>query len=347
MNNVTLLAIDLAKNVFQLHGINIKKEVVLKQKISRNKLLEFIANMNQCDIYMEACGSANFWGRKFKKFGHNVKMIHPKYVKPFVKRNKNDVNDAAAIASAALAPGMRFIDTKTTGQQDIQSIHRIRERFIRERTGLSNQIRGLLMEYGIVIPQGISNARKKLPEIIETENCELSELIRNCLCDLYDELKSLDKKIEVYNEKIEALFASNDSCKRLITIPGVGKLGATILASALGNGSAFKNGRHFAAFLGLVPKQHSSGGKECLLGISKGGDTYIRKTLVHGARAVLQQVNNKTDSRSLWLKNLKIRKGHNKTTVALANKIARTAWALVHEDCNYEPNYKSKLFLAA
>ena len=146
MNNVTLLAIDLAKNVFQLHGINIKKEVVLKQKISRNKLLEFIANMNQCGIYMEACGSANFWGRKFKKFGHNVKMIHPKYVKPYVKRNKNDVNDAAAIASAALAPGMRFIDTKTTGQQDIQSIHRIRERFIRERTGLSNQIRGLNME---------------------------------------------------------------------------------------------------------------------------------------------------------------------------------------------------------
>lgn len=341
--NITTLGIDLAKNVFQLHGVTAQGKAVLKKKISRGLLLEFIANLPPCNIYMEACGSANFWGRQFRKFGHKVKLIHPKYVKPYVKRNKNDANDAAAIVAAARDPEMRFVDIRTVAQQDMQSIHRIRSRLVQERTALVNQIRGLLMEYGIIIPQGIMNVSEKLPEIIESKCGDLSELMLDNLRELQKELRDLDKRVEIYNRKIKNLFSSNETCKRLKSIPGIGPLGATILASMLGTGGSFKNGRHFAAFLGLTPKQHSSGGKERMLGISKGGDTYIRTLLIHGARAVLLSVSKKRDSRSCWLKSLKARKGWNRAAVAWANKMARTAWALVHNGSSYEPNYKPKL----
>lgn len=341
--NITTLGIDLAKNVFQLHGLDKKGVVILKQKINRNKLTQTIANIEACKIYMEACGSANFWGRRFSSLGHEVKLIHPKYVTPYVKRNKNDANDAAAISIAALAPGMRFIETKTIEQQDIQSIHRVRERLVVGRTGLVNQIRGLLIEYGIIIPQGRHHVRKNLLDIIDVENCELSGLMKDSLKDLYEELSILDKKIYQYDKKIELLYQNNSACKFLGSIPGIGKLGATILASTLGTGAAFKNGRHFAAFLGLVPKEHSSGGKHHLLGISKGGNTYIRKVLIHGARAVLRWSSKKTDPHSVWLKELEKRVGHNKALVAFANKMARMAWAVVHENEAYDANHKPKV----
>jgi len=340
MNNVTSLAIDLAKNVFQLHGTDAKGKPILRKKISRAKLAEFVVNLPLCKIYMEACGSANYWGRKFKGFGHQVKLIHPKYVKPYVKRNKNDMNDAAGIAAAARDPDMRFCDVKTEAQQDVQSVHRIRSLLIQQRTALSNQIRGLLAEYGIVIPKGISNTRRCLPEILGNNLNNLSGLMLDCLLELNNSFRQLDERIAFYNKKIELLFKENEVCKRLEKIPGIGELGATILASVLGNGSAFKNGRHFAAFLGLVPRQHSSGGKAKLLGISKGGDTYIRTLLIHGARAVLRWVNKKTDNQSIWIKNLVTRRGKNKAAVALANKIARIAWAVIHENTEYNPNYK-------
>ena len=296
---------------------------------------------------MEGCGSANYWGRKFKEHGHKVKLINPKYVKPYVKRNKNDINDAAAIAAAARDPDMRFCDVKTEDQQDIQSVHRIRSLLIKQRTALANQIRGLLAEYGIVIPQGTSYIRSKLPEILGDNPKDMGGLILPCLMDLYDRFSSLDKQIANYDKKIEALFKSNEACKRLAQIPGIGPLGATILASILGNGSAFKNGRHFAAFLGLTPRQSSSGGKERILGISKGGDTYIRSLLIHGSRAVLRWASKKTDRQSMWIKSLMARRGYNKTSVALANKIARTAWAVTNNSSNYNTNYKPKFLRVA
>ena len=345
MSNVTSLAIDLAKNIFQLHGTDVKGNAILKRKIVRSKLTEFIANLPSCNIYMEACGSSNYWGRKFESFGHKVKLIHPKYVKPYVKRNKNDANDAAGIAAAARDPDMRFCNVKTESQQDIQSVHRIRSMLIQQRTALVNQTRGLLSEYGIIIAKGITSIRKALPDVLGNNPNNMSALILTCITELKTNLESFDKKIIACDEKIEALFKSNDACKRIEKIPGIGILGATILASVLGNGSSFKNGRHFAAFLGLVPKQHSSGGKEMLLGISKGGDTYIRTLLIHGARSVLQWLDKKADLKNdklrIWLNNLRSRTNvKNKTAVALANKIARIAWAVVHENAEYNANYR-------
>jgi transposase len=343
MGNITLLAIDLAKNVFQLHGTDKTGKAILKKRVSRAQLPELVANLPPCSIYMEACGSANYWGREFIKFGHKVRLINPKYVKPYVKRNKNDMNDAAGIAAAARDPEMRFCEVKTVGHQDVQSVHRIRKLLIEQRTAVANQIRGILGEYGIVIAQGITRIRCQLLEILERSSPELGELILDSLKDLYDYFKNIDKKIDACDRKITAMFRGNETCKKLATIPGIGELNATILAAALGNGKAFKNGRHFAAFLGLTPKQHSSGNKRQLLGISKGGDTYTRTLLVHGARAVLFWVNKKTDSQSMWLKSLVMRRGKNKAAVALANKMARMAWALVHENSEYVLNHKSQI----
>lgn len=343
MNNITSLSIDLAKNVFQLHGTDKTGKAILKKKITRRKLLEFIVNMPSCNIYMEACGSANYWGREFGKLGHKVKLINPKYVKPYVKRNKNDRNDAEAIAVAARDPDMRFCTVKTETQQDMQSVHRIRRLLIQQRTSTANQIRGLVAEYGITIPQGISYINTHMAVILSDNPKNMGPLMLICLKELYDHFQELDTKIAFYDEQISALFKNNVTCKKLAEIPGIGKLGATILASILGNGSAFKNGRHFAAFLGLVPRQHSSGGKERLSGISKGGDTYVRTLLIHGGRAVLRWIDKSESKQSMWLKKLIERRGANKAAVALANKIARIAWAVVHDNCDYDPNYKPKL----
>lgn len=342
MSNVTSLAIDLAKNFFQLHGTDATGKAVLKKKISREKLLEFVVSLKPCNIYMEACGSSNYWGRKFIEIGHTVKLINPKYVKPYVKRNKNDANDAAAIAAAARDPDMRFCNVKTEAQQDVQSLHRIRSLLMQQRTALINQIRGLLSEYGIILAKGATNVRKNLPEILSSNKNNMCELIISSLDSLYNYLVKLDNQVDEFTAKIEKIAKSNETCQLLATIPGVGVLGCTILASMLGNGALFKNGRHFAAYLGLTPKQHSSGGKERLLGISKAGDTYARTLLIHGARSVLLWINKYSEKRDIntaWIRSILIRKGKNKAAVALANKIARTAWALVHTNKAYIMNY--------
>ena len=340
MSNVTLLGIDLAKNFFQLHGADVNGKVVLKKRLKREKLLEFIVNLKPCKIYMEGCGSSNYWGRKFEGCGHEVKIINPKYVKPYVKRNKNDANDAAAIVSAARDPEMRFGEVKTEAQQDIQSTHRIRSQLVRQRTALANQIRGLLGEYGVIIPKGVGHITNRMPKIIGNNEGNFSALMLDNLIGLYEDFKHLDQKIGVYDKKINGFLEGNEICQRLAKIPGIGDKGATILAAVLGNGAEFKNGRHFAAFLGLVPKQHSSGDKNKLLGISKGGDTYIRTILIHGARAVVNCSGKKRDLYSRWINNLKTRVACNVAVVALANKMARTAWAIVHSNCDYDPNYK-------
>ena len=344
MSNVTSLAVDLAKNVFQLYGIDANRKEVLKKRIKRSQLLEFMANLNPCDVYMEGCGSANYWGRKFKELGHKVKLINPKYVKPYVKRNKNDLNDAAGIISAAYDPNMKFSEVKNEEQQDVQSTHRIRSRLISQRTALANQIRGLLAEYGITIPKGISNISKHLPRIIGNNEGNFSGLMLGNLISLHEDFMYLNKKLASYDEKIDIMFKSNEVCQRLKKIPGIGRIGATILAAVLGNGAGFKNGRHFAAFLGLVPKEHSSGDQKKLLGISKGGDTYIRTVLIHGARAAVRCSKGKDDPHSKWINCLKTRAANNVTAVALANKTARIAWAIVHGNGDYNPNHKPPEF---
>ena len=285
--NITTLGIDIAKNVFQLHGVDKDGKTVLTKTLSRTKLLEFVANLTRCLIGMESCGSSNYWARKFISFGHTVKLMSPQFVKPYVKSNKNDKNDAEAICEAVARPNMRFVCVKKVEQQDIQSIHRIRTRLAEERTALANQIRGLLAEYGIVIPKNIGNIRSNLPAILEDGANELSAIGRETFLELYNELADKDKKILVYDKKIKLICSQNSQCKALTEISGVGHITGTAILAAVGDAAVFKNGREMAAWLGLVPKQCSSGGKERLLGISKRGDKYLRSLLIHGARAVV------------------------------------------------------------
>ena len=333
MKQVTILGIDLAKNSFQLHGVNAKGKTVLKKKVSRSQLLLTIANLPQCLIGMEACGGANYFAREFVGFGHTVKLISPQFVKPYVKSNKNDAADAEAICEAVQRPSMRFVPIKNLEQQDIQSIHRIRSRLIKEKTALMNSIRGLLQEYGVTIPQGASALKKQL---IELSDSEITSTTLFFCKDLYQELLEKENNISKYDVKISEIYESSEVCKKIATVPGVGKQIATIIYSVLGNGAEFKNGREFAAYLGLVPRQASTGGKSKLLGISKRGDKYIRSLLVHGARSVLLYAPTKTDSRSIWIQKLKERKGMNTTTVAIANRNARIIWAIVKNNSSYK-----------
>ena len=333
MKKLTTLGIDLAKSSFSLHGIDNAGKVVLRKTLTRSKLSVFIANLPACLIGMEACGGANYWAREFLKYGHDVKLMSPQFVKPYVKSNKNDANDAEAICEAVSRPSMRFVPIKTLEQQDIQSIHRIRSRIIKEKTALINSIRGLLQEYGIAISQGLKPLKEKLVELSEFEIT--STTVFFCQ-DLYKELLEKEANIKKYDEQIEMIFKSNEVCLKIETVPGVGKQTATIIYTALGNGIEFKNGREFAAYLGLVPKQSSTGGKQKLLGISKRGDKYIRGLLVHGARSVVVHAVNKEDKRSKWVPSLREKKGMNKTTVAVANRNARIIWSIVKNNTVYQ-----------
>lgn len=334
--DVTVLGIDLAKTVFQLHGINEEGQPVLERRLSRKKLAEYIAQLTPCLIGMEACSTAYFWARKFKSFGHTVKLINPKFVKPYVKSsNKTDSIDAEAICEAVTRPNMRFVPIKNLEQQDMQSLHRIRSGFVRSRTKVVNQARGLLAEYGIIIPKGIQRFRKSCPEILEQENELLSALMKKLLHNAYEHFQYLEKKVDECNLEIEALFKTNESCKRISKIEGIGPIVATAIVSAIGEPGSFKNGREFSAWLGLVPRQRASGCKQQLLGITKRGNTYIRTLLIHGARSFVKVAAQKTNKRARWVMNIKNKRGMNKASVALANKNARIIWALM----NYEKEY--------
>ena len=333
--NVSILGIDIAKNVFQLHGVDKSGKVTLKKRIYREALLEYIAKLEPCLIAMEACSGSSYWYRRFTEFGHTVKLISPQYVTPYVKTNKNDACDAEAICEAAGRPSMRFVSPKNIEQQGIQSVHRVRERLIGNRTALVNQIRGLLAEHGIIAAKGIGHIRKQLPRILEETENELTGSDRELFSDLYEELCKLDEKVECYNKKLDAIFKNNPVCQRLAQVEGLGVIGTTALIAAIGNPSVFKNGRQMSAWLGLTPKQHSSGNKQVLLGISKRGDCYIRKLLVHGARAVVYRSQNKKDDRSKWINQLVERRGTNKTCVAVANKNVRIVWSMLMNETSY------------
>lgn len=334
--NITVLGIDLAKTVFQLHGADAEGKAILKKTISRQKLAGYIAKMEKCKIVMESCGGANYWARTFKEMGHEVSLISPQFVKPFVKSHKNDRNDAEAIVEAASRASMRYVSAKTVEQQDMQSILRLREGCIQIRTKLSNQLRGLITEYGIVFAEGIGQLRKKLPSLFDRETVNgLTPLMKEMLEMQYRLFTAIDEQINNYDIKIKALCKENDVCQRVQQLEGIGPITAVALAATIGNPNDFKNGREFAAFLGLVPRQHSSGGREKLLGISKRGNSYLRILLIHGARSVILHAKNKKDKKSIWINNLLQRAGANRTCVALANKNARVVLAMLKNNEHY------------
>lgn len=336
--NITTLGIDLAKSVFQLHGVDPEGNVVMKKKLTRDKLLRTIAQLPACRIVMEACGGAHHWAREFKKLGHEVKLISPQFVKPFVKGNKNDEQDAEAITEAASRPQMRYVSPKSIEQQDMQSVLRAREGCVEIRTKIANQIRGLLMEYGVVFGTGMNQVRKRLPELFDrAQENGLSVAFKELLEAQYKILRAMDEQVDAYDLKIRKIANHHAMCKRVKTLTGIGPITAVAIAATIGDPKDFKNGRHFAAYLGLVPRQHSSGGRQVLLGITKRGDGYLRQLLVHGARSVLTWAHKKTDARSRYLQTLEQRLGKNKACVALANKNARIVMSLLLKNQDYQP----------
>jgi len=336
--NLTTIGIDLAKSVFQVHGADEKGKAVLKKQLKRAQMLAFFANLTPCRIGMEACGSAHYWARKLQGLGHTVQLIAPQYVKPFVKRNKNDAADAEAICEAMMRPNMPAVPIKNASQQAILSVHRARQGFVKARTAQANQIRGLLAEYGIIIPKGIGHIAKRVPEILEDGENDLPGSFRLLIERLADHLKELDRQVGELEVQIQLWHKDNSASQKLEKIPGIGPITASAVAASIGDARNFKNGRQLAAWLGIVPRQHSTGGKSTLLGISKRGDTYLRTLLIHGARAVIRVAERKP-SPDPWLKNLLARRHKNVAAVALANKNVRTIWALLAHDRAYEPGY--------
>jgi transposase len=337
MAQVTTVGIDLAKNVVCIHGVDSHGKVVVKKRLARQKVLPFIAQLPPCLIGMEASGGAHYWARECIKLGHTVQLMSPQVVKPYRQSQKNDPNDAAGICEAVGRPRMRGVPVKSVTPQDVQALHRIRERQIKTRTALINQIRGLLTEYGIVMPQRAAQVRHRLPFVLADAHNGLTATAREWLQALAAELQALDQWIAATDQRIEQLCKADDACQRLVELAGIGPLTATALVAAVGDATGFKNGRQFAAWLGLVPRQHSTGGKTTLLGMTKRGNRYLRTLLIHGARAVLRVVDRKQDAWSRWLQGVKARRGTNCASVAQANKTTRVAWALLARGERYRP----------
>ena len=336
--NITRMGIDLAKNVFQLHGVDKHEKVVVRKQLKRSQMLEMFVNKAPMLIGMEACGGANYWARELTKLGHTVKVMAPQHVKPYVKSQKNDKRDAEAICEAVSRPTMRFVSVKTEEQQDMQAIHRIRDRLVKARTALVNEVRGLLVEYGIVISHtGVPATRRGLLDAIEDAENGLTTKMRDILFNLNEEINEIENRIQHYLRQINLHCTQDDRVKRIIEIEGLGPISASAIVTAVGDAKQFKNGRDMAAWIGLVPTQHSSGGKEKLGGISKRGDKYLRTLLIHGARSVIRFSETKTDKRNVWVNELIARRNKNVATVALANKNARIIWSiLAREEC-YRP----------
>lgn len=328
MKNIKVLGIDLAKNVFQLHGTDSKGKCVLKKRLKRDKLIEFMSNLKPCLIGVEACVGAHYWARVFGEMGHTVKIMAPKKVKPYSESNKNDKNDAAGIAEAVVRPKMTFVAPKTIEQQDMLLLHRVRSLAIKQRTGLTNQIRGLLLEYGVTIAKGISQV-KMLPTILDNNQDKLTQKAIVIFLQLYEQFKNYNEQIKNYDAEIERAAKESTVCSEIMKIEGVGPIIASAIVATVGDARTFKNGRQMAAWLGLTPKQHSSGDKVRLLAISKKGNRYVRQLLVHGARAAVKTCDKKMDKKNRWVFDKKNRIGYNKASVALANKNARIIWAIM------------------
>lgn len=339
--NVTAIGIDLAKVVFQAHGVGGRGKVTLRKQLKRQEMLKFFGNLPPCLIGMEACSSAHYWARKLMEYGHTVKLMAPQFVKPYVKTNKNDARDAEAICEAVTRPNMRFVPVKNVEQQVLLGIHRARQGFVKARTAQANQIRGLLAEFGIVMPKGVRFLAQQMPGILEDAENGLPDTSRELFARLWSHFRDLDRQMKELELQIKTWHRHSAASVRLEAIPGLGPLSASALVASVGNAKAFRNGRQFAAWLGLVPRQQSSGGKEKLLGISKRGDTYLRTLLIHGARSVLFSLKRRANQAEGWLMRLAERRNPNIAAVALANKNARIVWALLAHDRDYRAGYVS------
>ncbi len=333
---ISTVGLDIAKQVFQVHGVDERGKVVLQKRLKRREMAEFFANLPPCRIGLEACGTAHYWGRQLQGFGHTVKLMAPRFVKAYLNREKNDANDAAAICEAVARPSMRFVPLKSAEQQALLVLHRARAGLVRARTGASNQVRGLLLEFGITLRVGRREVAARLPEILEDAENELPSVAREGLAVLGRQLKDLEARIAEIEHAITAWHRSQEASVRLAAIPGIGVFSATALVATAGDATVFRNGRQFAAWLGLVPKQHSSGGRIRLAGISKRGDRYLRTLLIQGAHAVLCHRAPGTDA---WLDQLVQRRHKNVAAVAIANKNARLAWALLAHQRMYQNEY--------
>ena len=327
--SIAVLGIDLAKHVFQLHGVDAHGRAVVSKRVSRAKLVETVVRLAPRAVAMEACCGAHYWGRRFRDLGLEVRLIHAKFVRPFVKSAKNDARDAEAICEAALRPHMRFVPLKSREQLDIQALHRVRDQLVRWRTRLINQTRGLLAEQGIVLPQGTWRFRKEIGQVLDDPAGELTALAVELFRGMLDQLRELEGRIATLDRRIVQICRESEVCRRLAALPGVGPIVATALVAGVGDARQFRCGRDLAAWIGLVPRQHSSGGRPRLLGIGAGGNRYLRKQLIQGARSVLPRLGGKDDGRSRWLKGVIDRRGSNRAVVALANKTARIAWVLM------------------
>jgi len=345
MNKLSVVGLDLAKNVFQLHGIKTDGEVVVRKQLRRSEMCKYFARLTPCLIGMEACGGAHYWSRELTRLGHTVRIMAPVFVKPYLKSNKNDRNDAEAICEAVQRPSMRFVQPKMPEQQAILHLHHGRQLLVRQRVALSNHMRGILSEYGIVLPQGVKVISQRLPELLEDADNDLPMLVCHLLSELKAEHDQLIERADRVEKQLKAWHANNAVSQRLAGIPGIGVLTATALAATVGEGPDFKNGRQLAAYLGLVPRQSSSGGKDRLLGISKRGDGYLRSLLIHGARAVIHHIRRRLKAGkpggNPWVEQLLQRCHVNEAAVALANKMARTAWVLLARKETYYPAYSA------
>lgn len=334
---ITTIGLDLAKHVFHLVGLDEHGKVVKKKMLRRSQLRTYFAQLPACRIGMEGCASSHYWARELMALGHQVDLIAAQHVKAFVCGNKNDYNDALAIAKAMGRPRLRRIEVKSIAQQDLQALHRLRQGHIKARTAHYNRIRGLLAEYGLILPQGVKSLRRCLPELIADQTNGLSAFLRTLAYDSYEQLLAMDEQVNKLDQHVRQHSAQDDTVRRLQTIPGFGPMVASVFLSFIGSGQSYRCGRDVAASLGLVPRQHSSGGKSMLLGISKRGDRYVRCQLVHGARAVVRAAAKKSDRLSCWIQKLCAQRGVNRATVALANKLARIGWAVVRHHTCYQP----------
>lgn len=333
--NCTVIGLDLAKRVFQLHWMEMESGKIHRRQLKRQQVAEFFANRKPCIIAMEACGSAHYWGRKFTSMGHEVRLIAGQFVRPFVKSNKTDTADAQAIWEAAQRPDMKFVALKTEEQQSVLTLHRMREQLVKMRTMQINQLRGLLYEFGVDLPQGRKKGMARLVEELAQLDDRLSAMVIEAIRQQIHRIESLDQNIAGIEKKLLLWKKEDEASRKLMDIPGVGLLTATAAVATMGDAKTFKSGREFAAFLGLVPRQSGTGGRVKLLGISKRGDVYLRTLLIHGARSVIQHQKNNAP----WLEKLLLRRPGNVVAVALANKMARTIWALLAHDRTFEKDY--------
>jgi transposase len=329
MSKITTVGLDLAKSVFQVHACDETGAAVVRKKLRRGQVLAFFAGLASCRIGMEACSSAHHWARELEALGHEVRLIPPQYVKPFVKTNKNDAADAEAIVEAMQRPSMRFAPVKSAEQQSVLMLHRARELLVRQRTMLINAIRGHCGEFGIVAAQGAPNINKLIAIIEDDGDDRLPDLARDALACLIAQLRMAQTRIVALESQLKAWHRTNEASRRLESVPGIGLITATALVATIGDASQFRSGRQLAAWLGLVPRQSSSGGKDRLGRISKRGDGYLRKLLVHGARTVLRWSRGKPAARSGWQQALLARRPACVVLVAMANKTARIVWALL------------------